>query len=134
MLAFCAPARKAVSALATSLVNTWMQRARSVRITAWGNTRALVRQARLHGLICNIRRAAASPAASGPLPVASAGLDALAQKPIEGVELEVSGPLALFRHTLIYGRASSALIVPFGVTGSSFVPNAKPARRPQWQR
>lgn len=31
------------------LVNNWMQRARSVRITAWGNTRALVRQARFMG-------------------------------------------------------------------------------------
>ena len=39
------------------LVSSWIQRAESVRITAWGNTRALVRQARLHGLICNIRRA-----------------------------------------------------------------------------
>jgi predicted nuclease of restriction endonuclease-like RecB superfamily len=29
---------------------------------------------------------------------------------VEGVELEVSGPLALFRHTLVYGRALSALI------------------------
>lgn len=93
------------------LVNSWIQRARVVRITAWGNTRALVRQARLHGLICNIRRAAPSPTASAPFPpLASAGLDAVPQRPAEGVELEVSGPLALFRHTLIYGRALSALI------------------------
>jgi len=91
------------------LVNTWIQRARSVRITAWGNTRALVRQARLHGLICNIRRAPrSSPAARVTTP--GGKLDALPQEPIEGVELEVSGPLSLFRHTLIYGRALCALV------------------------
>jgi predicted nuclease of restriction endonuclease-like RecB superfamily len=89
------------------LVNSWMQRARSVRIVAWGNTRALVRQARLHGLICNIRRTAPTQPRSAP---ASAGLDALPEQPVEGIELEVSGPLALFRHTLVYGRALSALI------------------------
>ena len=93
------------------LVNSWMQRARSVRITAWGNTRALVRQARLHGLICNIRRSAPVQTGSArAAPIAAAGLDALPQSPTEGVELEVSGPLALFRHTLIYGRALGALI------------------------
>jgi uncharacterized protein len=89
------------------LVSSWMQRARSVRITAWGNTRALVRQARLHGLICNIRRSAPIPTAT----VASAtGLDALPDEPAEGIELEISGPMALFRHTLLYGRALSALV------------------------
>jgi uncharacterized protein len=93
------------------LVNSWVQRARTVRISAWGNTRALVRQARLHGLICSIRRA--TPARSGsprPPSLAANGLDALPQNPTEGVELEISGPLALFRHTLIYGRALSSLI------------------------
>lgn len=93
------------------LVKSWIQRARSVRITAWGNTRALVRQARLHGLICNIRRAAPVHTGSGPAAtIAAAELDALPQIPTEGVDLEVSGPLALFRHTLIYGRALGALI------------------------
>lgn len=77
------------------LVSSWMLRARRVHLSAWGNTRALVRQARLHGLICTVRRAA-------PTNTASAAA--------EGVELEISGPLALFRHTLIYGRALSALI------------------------
>ena len=93
------------------LVGSWMQRARGVRITAWGNTRALVRQARLHGLICNIRRAAPPDTASAAAAAAVAsGLDAVTEGPTEGVELEISGPLALFRHTLIYGRALSALI------------------------
>jgi predicted nuclease of restriction endonuclease-like RecB superfamily len=93
------------------LVNSWMQRARSVRIIAWGNTRALVRQARLHGLICNIRRTAPPQTALSAAAQATAvELDTLRESPAEGVELEVSGPLALFRHTLIYGRALSALI------------------------
>jgi predicted nuclease of restriction endonuclease-like RecB superfamily len=93
------------------LVSSWMQRARGVRITAWGNTRALVRQARLHGLICNIRRASPPDTGSSAARIAVAsGLDAVAESPTEGVELEISGPLALFRHTLIYGRALSALI------------------------
>ncbi len=91
------------------LVNSWMQRARGVRITAWGNTRALVRQARLHGLICNIRRAGPPDTASAEAAIAC-GLDPLTESPTEGVELQISGPLALFRHTVIYGRALSALI------------------------
>jgi predicted nuclease of restriction endonuclease-like RecB superfamily len=74
------------------LVNNWLKRAESVRITAWGNTRALIRQARLHGLICNVRRAPAKA------------------EPIDGVVLEVSGPLSLFRHTSLYGRALCALL------------------------
>lgn len=93
------------------LVNSWMQRARSVSITAWGNTRALVRQARLHGLICNVRPAAPTETAAAPIARPdTTGLDALPQSAVEGVELEVSGPLALFRHTVVYGRALGALI------------------------
>jgi predicted nuclease of restriction endonuclease-like RecB superfamily len=93
------------------LVSSWMLRARRVRISAWGNTRALVRQARLHGLICNVRRAAPPNAATAAARGAIAcGLDARAESATEGVELEISGPLALFRHTLIYGRALRALI------------------------
>ena len=92
------------------LVNSWMQRARKVHIVAWGNTRALVRQARLHGLICNIRRAAPTPTVPPAAPMSTSGLDVLPPTLPEGVELEISGPLALFRHTLIYGRALSALI------------------------
>lgn len=93
------------------LVSSWMQRARGIRIKAWGNTRALVRQARLHGLICNIRRAAPPDTATDAAERAAAsGLDAVTASSSEGVELEISGPLALFRHTLIYGRALSALV------------------------
>jgi uncharacterized protein len=90
------------------LVSSWIVRARSVRIAAWGNTRALVRQARLHGLICNIRRAALREPSDRP--PAPQKLDALSEPSVEGIELEVSGPLSLFRHTSLYGRALCALV------------------------
>jgi predicted nuclease of restriction endonuclease-like RecB superfamily len=62
--------------------------ATSVRIEADGNSRALVRHAKLRGLICTV---------------------------IEGsspgdVVLELSGPFALFRHTRLYGRALGELV------------------------
>jgi uncharacterized protein len=91
------------------LVAKWLKRAQSVRITAFGNTRAVVRHARLQGLICNI----------GPAPLVDKSemstlptgrLDALVEADADGVELRVSGPLALFRHTLIYGRTLCGLV------------------------
>jgi hypothetical protein len=59
--------------------------ARRVRIKAEGATRALVRQAKLRGLICNVTEGA---------------------PPI----LELSGPFTVFRHTLLYGRALGELV------------------------
>jgi predicted nuclease of restriction endonuclease-like RecB superfamily len=89
------------------LVSSWLVRAQSVRIAAWGNTRALVRQARLHGLICNIRRAPPEPGGQSTAPQT---LDVLPNPTVDGIELEVSGPLSLFRHTSLYGRALCALV------------------------
>jgi predicted nuclease of restriction endonuclease-like RecB superfamily len=91
------------------LVSSWIQRAESVRITAWGNTRALVRQARLHGLICNIS-GAPTPEPTGAATQESESLDALRAASTDGVQLDVSGPLSLFRHTFLYGRALCALV------------------------
>jgi predicted nuclease of restriction endonuclease-like RecB superfamily len=96
------------------LVNGWIRRARSVRLTAWGNTRALVRQARLHGLICNVRRVPSSADA-------------------DGVELEVSGPLSLFRHTSLYARALCAL-VPRALWCARFELTAVCDAGPGWHR
>ena len=59
--------------------------ARRVRVKAEGATRALVRQAKLRGLICNVT--------DGAPPV-----------------LELSGPFTVFRHTLLYGRALGELV------------------------
>jgi predicted nuclease of restriction endonuclease-like RecB superfamily len=69
-------------ALASSLLG----RSQAVRIRALGNARALVRHAQVLGLLCSVERA------SG------------------GYQLDISGPFALFRHTLIYGRRLASLL------------------------
>ncbi len=71
-----------------ALTQALLFRATAVMIEAEGNARALVRHAKLRGLICVI---AGAPS----------GRDTV---------LEVSGPLALFRHTLLYGRALGDLV------------------------
>lgn len=75
-------AQNANLALAAALLG----RAQSLTLRAFGDTRPLVRHAQLAGLICTARR-----------------LDS-------GVELEISGPFALFRHTLIYGKRLASLV------------------------
>jgi uncharacterized protein len=69
-------------------------RATRVRIAAQGSVRAVVRQAKLRGLICTVE--------DGDPPT-----------------LEISGPFALFRHTLLYGRALGELL-PFLVWCARF--------------
>lgn len=71
-----------------TLVRGLLFRATAVTIEAEGNARALVRHAKLGGLICTVTGR-------------SSGAGAL---------LEVSGPLALFRRTLLYGRALGHLV------------------------
>lgn len=70
------------------LAQELLSRATMVRIEAVGNTRALVRHAKLRGLICTVigRAGTASPL------------------------LELSGPFSLFRHTRLYGRALGELV------------------------
>lgn len=70
------------------MVGRWLERAQDVTIRALGNTRALVRQAKLRRLLCTVH--------------GDANADEL--------ELRVSGPFALFRQTAIYGRALSSLV------------------------
>ena len=71
-----------------ALVQALLSRATSVRIEAEGNSRVLVRHAKLRGLICTV----ASRSGAG---------DAV---------LDLSGPFALFRHTRLYGRALGELV------------------------
>jgi predicted nuclease of restriction endonuclease-like RecB superfamily len=71
-----------------ALVQGLMFRATAVTIEVCGNARALVRYAKLRGLICTV-------VAHGD------GGDAV---------LELSGPFSLFRRTLLYGRALGALV------------------------
>jgi len=65
-------------------------RATSLRLRVDGQARAIVRQARLGGLICNV-----TDAPKG-----------------EGAVLQVTGPLSIFHRTLLYGRALARLL-PF---------------------
>ncbi len=71
-----------------ALVASLLKRATRVSIVARGNARALVRHAKLVGLIC-----APTTTRDG-----------------RAVRLHVSGPLALFRRTLVYGRALASLV------------------------
>jgi predicted nuclease of restriction endonuclease-like RecB superfamily len=71
-----------------SMIASLLKKASHVRITAEGEVRALVRAAKVRGLLCT-----AAPAADGRL-----------------VTLDISGPYALFRHTLVYGRALASLV------------------------
>jgi predicted nuclease of restriction endonuclease-like RecB superfamily len=70
------------------LAQALLARAVRVAIEVEGNARAVVRHAALRGLICEV-----APALRG-----------------EGVRLAVSGPFALFRRTLLYGRALGSLL------------------------
>jgi len=63
-------------------------RATSVVIEAEGNARTLVRHAKLRGLICTVVGGSAAADST----------------------LHISGPFALFRHTLVYGRALGELL------------------------
>jgi predicted nuclease of restriction endonuclease-like RecB superfamily len=78
------------SEINSALVAGLLARATHVRIRAWGDPRALVRQARLGGLICLVSRDS--------------------EEESTGVLLDISGPFALFRRTAVYGRALAALV------------------------
>ena len=65
-----------------AIAQTLLYRSESLVIDVEGHARALVRHAKLHGLICVVEEPRATE-----------------------VRLQISGPLALFRRTLLYGRA-----------------------------
>jgi len=70
------------------LAQALLGRAARVSVSLEGNARAVVRHASLRGLICTVSEGAAS----------------------DGARLEISGPFALFRRTLLYGRALGSLL------------------------
>jgi hypothetical protein len=72
-----------------ALVQGLLFRATKLEIELTGNARAVVRHARLRGLICAVR------------PRRERG---------EGAAVEVSGPLSVLRRTLLYGRALAELV------------------------
>jgi predicted nuclease of restriction endonuclease-like RecB superfamily len=69
------------------LIASLLARALRVRIEVHGNVRAVVRHAKLLGLLCRVERSANG-----------------------GILLELSGPFSLFRHTRLYGRALASLV------------------------
>lgn len=69
------------------LIASLLGRALRVRIEAHGNVRAVVRHAKLLGLLCKVER-----------------------RDSDGIQLELSGPFALFRHTRMYARALASLV------------------------
>jgi predicted nuclease of restriction endonuclease-like RecB superfamily len=71
-----------------ALVQAVLYRSTAVRIEAEGQARAVVRHAKLRGLICTV-------SSRGPAGAAA---------------LDVSGPFSLFRRTLLYGRALAELV------------------------
>jgi hypothetical protein len=71
-----------------SLIQGLLGRATRVTLEVSGNARVLVRHAKLRGLLCTVTRPASDV----------------------GAVLEISGPLALFRHTVLYGRALGSLV------------------------
>ena len=78
-----------------ALAQSMLFRATSVRVRAEGGMRPLVRLAKLRGLICAV---STPPGETAPL-------------------LEVSGPYALFRRTLLYGRALAGIVPPLVASG-----------------
>lgn len=99
-----------------AIVSSLLRRAATVRITAFGNTRAVVRHARLLGLICNVQRTAhAAPRrAANDIAVSRLGMIPSSGDPVPGAVIDVSGPLALFHHTEVYGRALASLVPRLG--------------------
>jgi len=71
-----------------SVAQTLLFRASSVRIEILGNARTIVRHARFRGLICTVRASSAETECS----------------------LDISGPFALFRRTLVYGHVLGELV------------------------
>ena len=71
-----------------ALAQGLLARAHSVRISLDGNARAVVRHAALRGLICAVMRDASK----------------------DRFHLDVSGPYAIFRRTLLYGRALGSIV------------------------
>ena len=85
----------AVARINLALAQAMLFRATSVRARAEGGVRSLVRLAKLRGLICTVSIA---PGDKVPL-------------------LALSGPYALFRRTVLYGRALAAIVPPLVACG-----------------
>jgi len=88
-----------------ALAQGFIFRAREIRISLIGNSRAIIRHAKFKGLICSIKKERGESVSSP-------------------VSLYISGPLSLFQKTCIYGRALAGLI-PLLCHSNSFELRAK---------
>jgi len=86
---------EAIRRVNLALAQAMLFRATSVRIRAEGEVRPLVQLAKLRGLICAVHRPDGE----------------------ETPRLDISGPYALFRRTLLYGRALAGIVSPLVGTG-----------------
>jgi predicted nuclease of restriction endonuclease-like RecB superfamily len=95
-----------------AIVSSLLRRAATVRITAFGDASALVRHAKRLGLICNVELVRGKPRlhAVGD----ATGTVLVAEEPALGTVIHVSGPLALFHHTGVYGKALASLVPRVG--------------------
>jgi predicted nuclease of restriction endonuclease-like RecB superfamily len=84
------PARLSIEAN-LSIVSALVARASQVTVRGFGEVDGLVRHARDRGLICRVE---ALPPRAGKA----------------GLELALSGPFSIFRHTEVYGRALASLV------------------------
>lgn len=91
-----------------AIVTSLVRRAAHVRISVWGNSRALVRHARLMGLICRLSTTSIREETLRQGDLEETNITR--EKAADGVVLDVSGPFALFRHTEVYGRALASLV------------------------
>ena len=91
-------------ALRVNLANVQglLYRSSEVRLALVGNARRVVQHARLRGLICSVGRRAEAELGEAERALLQ-GEQALAV-------MRLSGPLSLFRRTLVYGRALASLV------------------------
>lgn len=80
------------------LIQGLISRSAWVQIQAFGNVRRIIRQAKLRRLICQISPIHSSDGSMSKAP------------PFQNLKMEISGPLSLFGHTSIYGRALAELV------------------------
>ncbi len=81
-----------------------LYRSTEVRLALEGNSRRVVQYSKLRGLICSVAERQVEPTGTGEAEAEAAGL----------VLVRLSGPFALFRRTLLYGRALAGLVPQLG--------------------
>jgi predicted nuclease of restriction endonuclease-like RecB superfamily len=90
-----------------ALTQGFLFRSTRVELDLLGNARAVVRHAKLRGLICTVSQRGTPSGGAGQGGVPRAGAR-------DGAAIEISGPLSVLRRTLLYGRALAELVPLLG--------------------